>query len=86
MAKGEHRSLDRRPKPGPNEWGRVTDRGFGLHLLQSVDGIGPMQAGAIFDHFKRVPVELTATREQLLSIPGIGPKRVAAMMKAFGGK
>lgn len=84
-AKADHTSLDRRPKPGPDEWGKVTDRGWGLHLLQSVPGIGPKQAELIWDHFGKVPVGLSVTREDLAAIKGLGPKRVDSMFKAFGG-
>lgn len=83
-AKADHTSLDRRPKPGPDEWGKVTDKAWGLHMLQSVPGIGPKQAEVIWDHFGRLPLGLTVSREELMAIRGLGNKRVADIMKAFG--
>jgi ERCC4-type nuclease len=87
--KGEHRSLDRRPKPQstPEHWGKITNRTWASHLLQSVPGIGPVQANAIFDHFgSRLPVGLTVTEKELLEVKGLGPGRVRKIVAAFGGK
>jgi ERCC4-type nuclease len=83
--KGDHTSLDRRPGPSGDGWGRVTDKAWACHLLQSIPDIGPVQAGAIYDHFEGVvPVTLTATRDELLAVHGLGPKRVDKILRAFG--
>lgn len=84
LEKKTHLTLSRRPKPGPDRWGKRTNKTWGMHVLQSVDGIGPMQAEAIFDAAGgKVPLQLTMSPEELRAIPGIGPKRVASLVKAF---
>lgn len=83
-AKKEHLSLDRRPKPDRVAWGMSNDKAWGCHVLQSVEGIGPKQAEAIWDHCGRLPFGLTLTPADLAKIPGIGPKRVQSLVRAFG--
>jgi ERCC4-type nuclease len=86
-AKGDHVSLDRRPTPTGNNWGQLTDKDWACHMLQSIDGIGPKQATAIWMHFGgKLPIELTATRAQLLTVPGVGPIVADKITKAFGAK
>ena len=86
VRKGDHRSLDRRPKPSGDSWGKITDKAWACHLLQSVPDIGPVQADAIYEHFGgRIPVGLTVDRKALLDVKGLGPKRVAKILRAFGG-
>ena len=81
--KESHGSLSRRPKPRANvevKWGASRHRATGIHILQSFDGVGPKAAGAIFDHFGRVPLELVCTQDELRAVPGVGPvivKRIA---------
>lgn len=84
VSKGDHTSLDRRPKPKTDSWGRISDEGWASHLLQSIDGIGPKQASAIWTHFgARLPISLTASVEELRQVPGLGPKKVALLLRAF---
>lgn len=86
-SKGEHLSLDRRTNPGPDDWGTISDKGWASHLLQSVPGVGPKQATLIWDHFEgKVPIGLTVGEEELSKVKGLGPKRVAALVKAFPAK
>jgi ERCC4-type nuclease len=83
-AKGDHVSLDRRPKPKVDKWGRITDEAWACHLLQSIDGIGPKQAAAVWKHFgERLPIALTATYKELLAVDGIGPKTADMIMRSF---
>jgi ERCC4-type nuclease len=42
--KDNHRSLDRRPNPA-GKWGTADSREWAIHLLQSFEGIGPVQVG-----------------------------------------
>lgn len=72
-----HHSLSRRPRAKADMWGRRGNREFGVHLLQSFDGVGPAVAGAIYDHFGRVPLALDVTEEELMKVPGVGPGIVA---------
>lgn len=85
-AKGGHSSLARRPKPGPDRWGKRTNRATQMHVLQSVDGIGPGQAEAILDHFGGLPLEWTVREEELAAVRGVGPKTVARMVQFISPK
>lgn len=67
-----HHSLSRRPKPKGNMWGTKENRDWGIHLLQSFDGIGPTTAEAIYVHFAGIPLAWTTTVSELTQIPGIG--------------
>lgn len=80
--KTAHQSLTLRPKPA-GKWGVTSSRDFSLHLLQSFDGIGAVTAAAILDQFQGVPLAWTATAQQLTQVPGVGPKRAAALMAAL---
>lgn len=81
FAKATHSSLSRRPKPA-KVWGQDGHRASQIHALQSIDGIGPSNAAAILDTIG-FPLALSATREELLAVPGLGPTRVARMMEMF---
>ncbi len=83
-AKDRHGSLDRRPKP-TGAWGQASERDFALHLLQGIDGIGPVVAEAILDRFNnQVPWMWTCTFEELLTVPGLGPKTAEKAWAALG--
>lgn len=87
FAKATHGSLSRRPKPRASEarWGEQGHRATGIHILQSVDGMGPTRAAAVFDHFGSVPLRWSCTQEEMLAVPGIGPGRVKKMWEAISG-
>lgn len=80
--KRAHQSLNRRPKPS-STWGKAGHRDFALHLLQSFDGIGPIQAEAILDHFGGVPLMWLATERQLMQVPGVGKTRAKRLAEAL---
>lgn len=83
----EHTSLDTRPGAGTGTWGfKATNRDWQKWFLQGVPGIGPELAEAILDKFGRVPMGLDVADEELLEVPGIGPKRVKRMRELLGGK
>jgi ERCC4-type nuclease len=83
MLKADHKGINVRPKP-QTAWGQVTDRDWGIHVIQSFDGIGPGVAGAIFDRFG-VPLRWTVTKQELESVAGVGPKRAAKMWETLNG-
>jgi ERCC4-type nuclease len=85
FAKPTHGSLSRRPKPRSNEvrWGGAGHRATGIHILQSFDRVGPKAAGAIFDHFGRVPLALGCTEAELLAVPGVGSDTVKRIREAL---
>lgn len=82
--KPEHHSLDHRPGPR-GVWGSTpTEKDWALHVLQSAPGVGPAMAKAIFAKHG-LPIRLTVTREQLMEVPGCGPKKADKIIAAFGG-
>lgn len=84
--KDGHDSLDQRPSAkGTSKWGEVTDTDYLCHLLQSFDGIGPKQARAIVQHLGN-PLALVVTKEDLMSVPGIGKGRAEKIVKVFNAK
>jgi ERCC4-type nuclease len=91
--KAKHTSLTARPKLVDSAWGTPTNRDWGIHILQGFDGVGPELAGAIFDHFGRVPLSWTtrspggttvlAYEPDLLDIPGVGKGRAKKLIEAL---
>lgn len=79
--KESHQSLQRRPGPAKTDgWGQVTNRDFGLHLLQSFPGIGSELAGRMWDHFKGVPIRWDVEGpEALAQVSGIGKGKAEKM-------
>lgn len=84
FAKESHKGINVRPKP-QTSWGQVTDRDWGIHVIQSFDGIGPGVAGRIFD-MHGIPLKWTISKEELELVPGVGPKRAAKMWGTLNGK
>ncbi len=72
-----------RPKPSAGVWGTRDSRDWAVHLLQSFEGIGPKQAGAMIDHFTKLPLAWTCTEADLLAVKGIGKKRAETLMEAL---
>ena len=83
MMKKKHAGIMTRPKP-TTLWGTRNDRDWGIHVIQSFDGIGPGVAGAIFDRYG-VPLRWTVSKEDLESVAGVGPKRARKMWETLNG-
>lgn len=82
LEKDSHDSLMRRPNPTAT-WGKVDNRDWGCHILQSFDGISYKLAGRIYDHFGGVPMGWLVTIEELMEVEGIGEKRAVKMHNAM---
>ena len=78
-----HWSLSRRPKAKKTMWGERGNREFGIHVLQSFEGIGPAAAEAIYDQFDGVPIRWEVTKEDLVKVKGIGPKTAEKLLEAL---
>jgi ERCC4-type nuclease len=65
-------------------WGTPRDREWGAWLLQGFEGIGVELATRIVDRFGGVPLRWTVTREELLTVEGLGKKKVDRLMKMMG--
>ena len=83
VKKDRHGSLDTRPGPMGNSWGRKTNRDFQCHVLQGFPGIGPVQANAILDAVGMPLQWVDGVEERLLGIKGVGKKTVEKLMKAL---
>jgi len=77
-------------RPGPpgksrDIRGNISDRNRAIYMIQALgEGIGPVQAGEIYDHFEGVPLRWAATAKQMGEVKGVGPKRVQALGKMVG--
>lgn len=80
-AKDTHNGFATRPgPPRKNEFGKpLPAREWAMHVLQGFDGVGPSLAGRIYDEFKRLPLRWDVTKDELSSVHGLGPKRLAAL-------
>lgn len=84
--KPAHKSLSTRPAARQTGgWGSADNRDWQLHLLQGLPGIGIELAERILDTLG-MPLGFTVTREELLSVEGIGPKKVEKIMKCLPEK
>ncbi len=81
--KTKHRSLTVRSNPA-GKWGTPTSREWGLHLLQSFEGIGPDLAGKILDHFGKVPMRWEVTEKELIEVQGVGKVTAKKLREALG--
>lgn len=71
--KEKHSSLRTRPGPKKDSWGKLGNREYGIHLLQSFPGMGPELAGRVIDHFGKVPIKWDLDGvEDLIAVKGIG--------------
>lgn len=84
--KDRHDALGVRPGP-ERPFGRTpSPRERAVHFLQGIDGLGPELAGRVYDEFGGVPMTLSVDREDLLRVPGLGPKRVERILGVVGEK
>lgn len=65
------------------KWGDGTAKEFAVFMAEGIPGIGRTRAEALVKKFGGLPVALTATREELLEVEGIGPKAADSIMRAF---
>lgn len=83
--KTRHSSAATRPGP-TGMWGHRSDRDWGVHLLQGLDGVGVELAGRIWDRFGKVPWAWEVGVDELCEVDGIGKKKAEKMLRALGGK
>ena len=77
-------SLDRRPLSPKNKWGTKDSRSWQLHFLQGFDGVGPVQAAALLDHYGGLPLRwLVDSPKDFEAIKGVGPKTASMLWDAL---
>lgn len=81
-AKERHSILGNRPK-AKGAWGKADNREWGVHLLQSFQGVGRGVAEKVYDHFGGVPMQWTVGVEGLMDVEGIGKVRAREMIGAL---
>lgn len=79
----EHLSLKARGGP-TSIWGAPDNVDFQRWLLQGLPTVGPGLADAIIEHFGGLPMRWTCSREELLKVKGLGPKRIDKLLAIFG--
>lgn len=85
--KEDHSLLGPAARSGPTTlFGSTpTQREFGIHVLQSIPGVGVKMAGAIFDLYG-LPVTWTVTEKDLMKVPGIGKAKAGKIVRAFADR
>jgi DNA excision repair protein ERCC-4 len=79
VEKVRHASLDVRARAPAGS----THRDWGVRLLQCFPAVGPLLAGAVWDHFGGVPLQWSCTPEELAAVRGIGGVRSRALLGVF---
>jgi len=85
LQKNRHGSLAGRPNPN-GDWGTVGSRDWGIHLLQSFQGIGAETAGRIYDYFEGVPLGWMVSQGELQNVKGVGKGRAETLYRALGSR
>jgi ERCC4-type nuclease len=84
LDKRVHKSLESRPKnPVYTAWGTLEDDAWSTYLLQSFPGIGIDTAKSIIAKFGKVPLRWECSYEDLVAVPGIGPKTAHSLLAAL---
>jgi len=85
--KTNHNSLSSRPGPkGTNGfWGDIDDEDYQLHMIQGIPGISVKRAKAIMEKVG-FPFMLSVSKEELLSVPGIGKGLADRIWNMFNKK
>lgn len=85
--KGEHSSLDSRGAATNPVWYTMSNADFLTWFYQGLlpSGIGPKTAAAIYQRLGLI-LRLTVTEEELKTVPGVGKKKAAGIVRFFDGR
>lgn len=78
--KSDHNSLDHRPTV--SAWGNVTNEDYLRYLYQSLPGIDIVLAKSIVKTLGNI-FAIKVTKEELMTVPGIGPGRADNILRVF---
>ena len=86
--KAEHGSARGRGRAPEDVFGKRGSREYGLWLLRSLPGVGAKMAGAIWDHFGGLPMQMRegVGVEELMKIGGVGKVTAQRIIDVFGGE
>lgn len=70
---------DKAPRSG---WGKADDKTTFTHIFSAVDMVSSEMSGRIFDSLGNI-LTLRVGEEELKTVPGLGPKRIASILKTF---
>lgn len=82
--KETHSSLAIKREGLSSPWGKPNDRETAIYLVSGLPGIGSELAARIVDQFG-IPWCWNVTRRELLSVPGLGSKKVEKLWALLGG-
>ena len=82
-AKKEHVSLLRRSGPPKDAWGRISNKAYAAHIIQSFRNMGPKKALKFNKYFDGPPLKWTITKEQMMEVPGIGRGQADILWEAL---
>jgi ERCC4-type nuclease len=81
--KDQHLSLMGRPGPErQSAWGHITNKDWQRHMVQGLPNVGPTLAGNILRDLG-MPFKMTVSREELMTVQGIGKKMADKICKVF---
>lgn len=80
-----HETASHRPKP-TNDWGKLTNADWQVHLLQGLDGVGAKTAKAIVETLGRCPLKVDATVAELMTVPGVGRATARKIIHSINGE
>jgi ERCC4-type nuclease len=75
-------SLLARDKAPRNGWGKTDERSTFVHFFSAVDGVSNEMSGRIYDALGNI-LALTVGEAELKTVKGLGPTRIASIMKTF---
>jgi ERCC4-type nuclease len=82
--KERHSGLRHRPGPDTS-WGTPGHRDYAVHVVSGLPGVGTELAGRVVDQFG-IPFGWKITKEELMTVKGIGQKKADQMWKAIEGE
>ena len=81
--KSKHMALRSRSGPGKDSYGQSSQRHLAQHVVQGFSGVGPGLAGRIIDKFNGVPLDWTISKDEMMTVDGLGQKKADNLWKTL---